>query len=179
MNWILLRMTVSTLRSVLFGWTTTQSLWPYIHPPLLLGYGPLCVAPRWKHSFTLSLALPIVHSLLYAAIFVPLMAEGPAPGQDPPDIANMKSIFQLFADPDIFFCGWLHYLSFDLLVARGCAQDALEVCQVTDLQYYTMVVPCIFGCFYVGPIGFLMYMGLRTFVFPNNNTKNTKRTKEE
>ena len=73
----------------------------------------------------------------------------------------MESIFKLFGDPDIFFCGWLHYLAFDLLVARGIAQDALETCQVSDWQYYGMVVPCLFSCFYCGPVGYVMYMALR------------------
>lgn len=152
-------------RPVLLGLTTTEQLWPLLHPPLLLAYLPLCFAPRWKHTKKLTLAVPLAHSLLYAAVFLPLMAAGPAEGESPPSLNAMESIFRLFADPDNFFCGWTHYLAFDLLVARGCAEDALEHCKVSNLQYFSMVVPCVLGCFYCGPVGFAMYMGLRTFVF--------------
>ncbi|CAB9503186.1 expressed unknown protein [Seminavis robusta] len=163
-------------KPVLFGWTTTQNLWPMIHPPLLLGWGPLCLAPRWKHTKTLTLAMPFLHGILYSSILLPMMMMAPSPDGDAPqpDLNNMESIFRLFANPDVFFCGWVHYLAFDLLVARGIAQDALEVCKVSDWQYYTMVVPCLFGCFYAGPVGYVLYMVIRTLVLNSNQNNDTK-----
>jgi len=156
-------------RPVIFGLATTPKLWPLIHPPLLLGWGPLLLAPRWKHTKTLTLAMPLFHGVIYASIFLPLMLTS---SDDPPDLNNMESVFRLFGDPDIFFCGWVHYLAFDLLVARGLTTDALEVCKVSNWQYYVMVAPCLFGCFYCGPVGYVVYMALRHFVLkPSENPK--------
>ena len=149
------------LKPVLFGLTTTDKLWPFVHPPLLLGWGPLLLVPRWKHTKMLTLALPLLHGLLYSAVFLPMMLSSQDDGQPPPDISSMGSMFRLFGDPDIFFAGWVHYLAFDLLVARGIAEDAIEVCKVSNFQYYAMVAPCLLGCFYCGPVGFVAYMALR------------------
>lgn len=159
------------LKPVLFGLTTTNKLWPLIHPPLLFGWGPLLLAPRWKHTKKLTLLLPLLHGLLYSAVFLPMMLSPTPDGQPEPDISSMQSIFSLFGDPDIFFCGWVHYLSFDLLVARGIAEDALEVCKVSNFQYYAMVVPCLFACFYCGPVGFVAYMVFRAAVFSGSSSK--------
>jgi Domain of unknown function (DUF4281) len=66
-----------------------------------------------------------------------------------------------FKKPDVFFCGWVHYLAFDLLVARGMALDAVNGCKVSYIQYYCTVVPCLVATLYVGPVGYLLYMVLR------------------
>jgi len=158
---------MESLQPVLFGLTTIDKLWPWIHPPLLLGWAPLLVAPRWKHTSTITLLVPLAHGILYSLILLPMMFQS----QEALDLNNMESIFQMFAVPEIFFCGWLHYLAFDLLVGRGIAEDALKICKVSNFQYYAMVVPCLAFCFYSGPVGYSMYMALRTFVFAPPKTQ--------
>jgi hypothetical protein len=53
-------------------------------------------------------------------------------------------------------------LVFDLLIARGLAMDAIDTCNVSYAKYYLLVVPCLLLTFYMGPVGFLLYMMLRT-----------------
>jgi hypothetical protein len=80
------------------------------------------------------------------------------------DIADMDSVFRVFGIPNVFFCGWVHYLAFDLLVARGLAMDAVYTCNVSYMSYYLFVVPCLLATLYVGPVGYLLYMILRFVV---------------
>jgi Domain of unknown function (DUF4281) len=152
------------LKPVLFGWNVKE-LWDYVHPIALSGWAILCLAPRWKYTFSITLIPPLIHALLYSSILLPMMLF-PDPSKPPPNVhlAVMESVFNAFALPDVFFCGWVHYLAFDLLVARGLAMDAVKTCNVSYLAYYILVVPCLVATLYVGPVGYLMYMILRVTV---------------
>jgi Domain of unknown function (DUF4281) len=148
------------LQPVLFGWNVKE-LWDYIHPVSLVGWAILILAPRWKPTYTIAtLVPPFLHASLYSAILLPIMLF-PNPSDPVLDINNMESVMSVLGMPNVFFCAWVHYLVFDLLVARGMAMDAVETCGVSYLQYYTMVVPCLVATLYVGPVGFLVYMILR------------------
>ena len=92
-------------------------------------------------------------SIVYTAIILPWMVSS----QSEVDILDMESVFAMFQNPDVFFVGWMHYLAFDLLAARGLAMDALQVCSVSYFTYYLAVVPCLLMTLYVGPVGFLLY----------------------
>jgi hypothetical protein len=107
----------------------------------------------------------MIHAVIYAAVLLPLMLL-PDPNNPAPqvDIANMDSVFRVFGIPNVFFCGWVHYLAFDLLVARGLAMDAVYTCNVSYMSYYLFVVPCLLATLYVGPVGYLLYMILRFVV---------------
>jgi Domain of unknown function (DUF4281) len=110
-----------------------------------------------------------------ASILLPIMLfPDPSKPATIVDLAEMESVFGLFALPDVFFCGWVHYLAFDLLVARGLAIDAVQACSVSYLTYYIMVVPCLLCTLYVGPVGYLMYTILRvTVLAPAKGTINS------
>ena len=149
------------LQPVLFGWNVKE-LWDYIHPIALVGWMILCVAPKWSYTYSVfTLIPPLMHAVLYAAVLLPLMWD---PNQPAVDINNMESVFRVFGNPNVFFCGWVHYLAFDLLVARGMALDAVETCQVCYWTYYVGVVPCLLATLYVGPVGYLLYMIVRFLV---------------
>ena len=153
--------------------TTTDQLWPYIHTPLLVGYVPLLLFPRWKGTRYITLFIPFVYGVMYASIFVPMMmlqkSGSTSRGDDEqeqepkPDLSNMESIYNLFRQPDIFFVGWIHYLCFDMLVSRGIALDAIDT-YYDDLHYllYILLIwPCILACFYCGPVGYIMYVTIK------------------
>lgn len=42
--------------------------------------------------------------------------------------------------------------------------DAIDTCNVSYPTYYLLVVPCLLLTLYMGPVGFLLYMILRTTV---------------
>lgn len=150
---------MAELKPVLLG-QTTRDLWNVISPIALVGWAVLVLVPRWKYTFQLVLVPPLIHAVLYAAVLLPIMLF-PEPDAPIVNLMDMDSVKALFEDTDIFFCGWTHYLAFDLLVARGLAIDALVFCRVSNLQYYLLIVPCLLATLYVGPVGYLFYMMLR------------------
>lgn len=145
---------------------TVEELWAVVHVVALTGWGLILVAPFWRPALTMAYLPPLFQAMLYINILIPKMIY-PDPGSTPPDLNNMKSIQALFEDPDVFFCGWIHYLAFDQLVGLAIAQDALTTLQVSKLVYYTIIAVCLFLTFYLGPVGFLIYMVSRRFLMSN------------
>lgn len=170
-------MEMNDLQPVLLGWNVRE-LWDYIHPVALAGWAVLCLAPRWKHTFALVLVPPLLHAVLYSCILLPILWDPKAPKLD---FFDMESVWTVFTRSDVFFCGWVHYLAFDLLVARGMAHDAVQECRVSYLQYYVIVVPCLLATLYAGPTGYLLYMVLRWAVLwkPVHVTNGTTKTKKK
>ena len=162
------------LSTVLAG-KTVADLWPvtnWMLPAWLL----LVILPRWKYTKWLTLVPPIFHSVIYAAIVIPLMMSS----KEPADFTTLEGVFKLFQDPNAVFIGWIHYLAFDLLVGRAICMDALER-GASNLFYYCMVVPCLFCTCMLGPTGFLLYSVIRTIGLPaptpNNKLEGKKKNK--
>jgi hypothetical protein len=63
----------------------------------------------------------------------------------------------LFSNPWLLLAGWIHYLAFDLLVGSWEARDAHD-----RGVRHLLVVPCLILTFLFGPIGWLIYLGIRT-----------------
>jgi Domain of unknown function (DUF4281) len=166
---------MDNLEPVLLGWNVKE-LWDYIHPIGLVGWVILCAAPRWSHTYSITLIPPLIHAIIYASVLLPIMLF-PDPNNPTPqvDIANMDSVFSIFGIPNVFFCGWVHYLAFDLLVARGLAMDAVYTCNVSYVCYYLIVVPCLLATLYVGPVGYLLYMILRLLVLHSPKSVTSKK----
>eukprot|EP00541_Cyclophora_tenuis_P016067 CAMPEP_0116558562 /NCGR_PEP_ID=MMETSP0397-20121206/9876_1 /TAXON_ID=216820 /ORGANISM="Cyclophora tenuis, Strain ECT3854" /LENGTH=165 /DNA_ID=CAMNT_0004084167 /DNA_START=8 /DNA_END=505 /DNA_ORIENTATION=- len=142
----------------IIGDADAQELWfvtSFVTPAYLL----LAVFPRWKHTHLFALIVPALHGGIY---WLSLMAFlGSKENQNPnASFFSLEGVYELFRDPNAVFAGWIHYLAFDLLVARGISLDALER-GATNVVYYISVVPCLFFCLMFGPVGFLMYLPIR------------------
>eukprot|EP00542_Grammatophora_oceanica_P018948 CAMPEP_0194049434 /NCGR_PEP_ID=MMETSP0009_2-20130614/30676_1 /TAXON_ID=210454 /ORGANISM="Grammatophora oceanica, Strain CCMP 410" /LENGTH=114 /DNA_ID=CAMNT_0038695595 /DNA_START=289 /DNA_END=633 /DNA_ORIENTATION=+ len=85
------------------------------------------------------------------------------------DATKLEGVYELFRNPDLVFCGWVHYLAFDLLVGIGISMDAVKL-GTSTMVYYLVVVPCLFFTFMLGPIGFLAYAIFRTLFLARNET---------
>ena len=127
------------------------------------------VAPFWKPALQYAKIPALIHAVLYASILIPMILSDEG---EPPDVNKMESIFELFQDPNIFFCGWVHYLAFDLLIGTSIAEDSIDLPKV---YYYVAVVPCLFLTFNFGPVGFLVHTILKwTKVLPASTTIKAK-----
>jgi hypothetical protein len=71
---------------------------------------------------------------------------------------SLAEVAQLFANPWLLLAGWTHYLAFDLFVGSWEVRDA----RTRGISHW-LVVPCLFLTFMFGPVGWLLYMGLRTW----------------
>jgi hypothetical protein len=92
------------------------------------------------------LAVPVLQALLYgaAALVYIITADG--------NFGSLDGVLQLFSQPGAAFAGWVHFLSFDLLVGWCIAMHAVRH-QVNRL----LTIPCLLLTFMAGPLGFLLY----------------------
>ncbi|MCC3160569.1 DUF4281 domain-containing protein [Hymenobacter sp. 15J16-1T3B] len=115
----------------------------------------LAAAPRWvvTRRVVRSGAWPLLLAATYAALILshylgPHAAEG--------GFGSLAEVRALFANPWALTAGWVHYLCFDLCVGLWEVRDA-ERRGLPQL----LVLPALLFTFLVGPVGLLLYAGLR------------------
>ncbi len=121
----------------------------------MLGWLLLIFLPGWKWTARfiaaglLPLALAVVYLILVATHF----------GQSDGGFGSLAEVSQLFQNPHNLLAGWIHYLAFDLFIGAWEVRDARKVG-----LHHLLVVPCLVLTFLLGPIGLLLYFGLRFVV---------------
>ncbi|MCC2546753.1 DUF4281 domain-containing protein [Hymenobacter sp. BT175] len=125
-----------------------------------LGWVLLVLLPRWlgTRRLVLSGALPLLLALLYL-LLIGWHYLSPAGGTG--GFNSLSEVAALFRDPWALLAGWVHYLCFDLAVGAWQVRDA----QRRGLPHM-LLVPALLLTFLLGPIGLLLYCGLRTFFNP-------------
>jgi hypothetical protein len=73
------------------------------------------------------------------------------PAADSP--AQVKT---LFTQERAILAGWVHYLAFDFFIGCWMVMDAAE----RGIKHL-LVVPCMLLTFMFGPVGLMLYVGLR------------------
>lgn len=111
------------------------------------------LAPRSHAARALARAVwPwVVLATLYAGLLVVALAHH---GPDPGAFASLDGVMRAFAHPWIALAGWVHYLCFDLFVARWIVNDA------PDAGY--RLAPILLLTLLFGPVGLLCYLAART-----------------
>jgi hypothetical protein len=114
------------------------------------GWLLLIFAPGWKWTyrvttFLLTVPLAALYLGLFAAHWNPEIGTG-----------SLDQVYAIFQDPAFVLIGWIHYLIFDLFVGSWEVQDARKL-EIPHL----VVIPCLVGTFFAGPIGLLLYLLLR------------------
>ena len=109
--------------------------------------------PKWKVTrFLIDYkVIPLVLSVIYAVyIFIAIKTGGGM------DFGSLQSVMALFTKENAVLAGWVHYLAFDLLVGMWILDQnrTLKIHQV-------LIAPCLLGTFMLGPLGFLLFMGIR------------------
>jgi hypothetical protein len=107
---------------------------------------------RWTQRIVSSLWIVLPAALLYAALVVPdflgLLGELANP--------SVESIAALLGTQEGATIGWAHFLAFDLFVGRWAYLDSR-----THGFSAWLVSPILFFVFMFGPLGLLLYLGLR------------------
>ncbi len=117
-------------------------------------WGLMILLPRWKGTRFLCdfKIIPLVLSVIYAIyIFLSVQNGGGM------DFSSLESVMQLFTAEQAVLAGWVHYLAFDLIVGMWILDQNKEY----KIPHW-LIVPCLIGSFMLGPIGFLLFMILRT-----------------
>ncbi len=110
-------------------------------------------ASPWRARL-LGLAGRVLPLLLSAGYVAALLASwGSAPGGS---FSSLEGVATLFSSRGVLLAGWVHYLAFDLFIGRWAADDALS----RGVNRFALL-PCLFLIFMFGPLGLLLYFGLR------------------
>lgn len=130
---------------------TPEAVFSAASTAAMLSWLLLIVLPRasWVRLIT-GRVVPIAFAVLYAVILVPRFG-GSDGGFD-----SLAAVTRLFADPWLLLAGWIHYLAFDLLTGVWETRDAAR----RGVPHW-MVIPCLFLTFMFGPVGWLLYLGVR------------------
>ncbi|WP_276391878.1 ABA4-like family protein [Eudoraea chungangensis] len=110
--------------------------------------------PKWKITrFLMTYKIvPIFLSFFYVYFMVShLLAGGGL------DFGNLGSVMALFTFENALMAGWIHYLAFDLLIGIWMIKENEQL----GIHPFLMA-PCLFGTFMLGPVGFLLFMLIRT-----------------
>ena len=108
-------------------------------------------AAKHRVLSTSQFLLPGFFAVIYLAIIVTHWA-GHQGG-----FGSVADVQKLFANPWLLVAGWIHYLAFDLFLGSWQVRDA----QRSDLPHWS-VVPSLILTFLFGPIGFLLYLLIRS-----------------
>jgi hypothetical protein len=106
---------------------------------------------KWVAHTVAGIAVPAMFAVLYTALIVLHFPSAEGGFSSLPDVAA------LFNNPWMLLAGWIHYLSFDLLVGTWEARDSRE-----RSIPHLLLVPCLVLTFLFGPAGWLLYLGVRS-----------------
>ena len=133
---------------------TTSAVFQFANTIAMLMWVLMILLPNWKWTrFLVDYKLvPILLSGLYIIYIVQSVQGGGSM-----DFSSLESVKKLFTVEIAVLAGWLHYLAFDLVVGMWIL-DQNRVLKINHL----ILVPCLLGAFMFGPVGFLLYMIVRT-----------------
>lgn len=144
---------------------TPDFLFALANPLALLGWALLVLAPhgRFTKALVLSGAWPLGLAVAYAALISThyLGSHGAEGGFD-----SLAQVAALFRDPWALLAGWVHYLCFDLFVGAWEVRDA----QRRGVPHLALV-PALALTFLFGPVGLLVYCGVRRAFGKNGNVE--------
>jgi len=133
---------------------TTSFVFQFANTLAMLMWVMMIFSPNWKGTrFLIDYKLvPIALSILYGIYIIQSLQDGGGM-----DFSTLESVMNLFTMEIAVLAGWLHYLAFDLLVGMWI----LDQNQTLKINHF-ILVPCLLGAFMLGPIGFLLFMIVRT-----------------
>lgn len=115
----------------------------------------MIVAPKWEWTQRLvaSRIIPFILAIFYA--YYIFTSFGSAEGGG---FGSLAEVMQLFTVEKAVLAGWIHYLAFDLLIGGW----VLKTAQKKGI-HHGLVIPCLIGCFMLGPVGFLVFWAICKF----------------
>ncbi len=114
----------------------------------------LIVLPKWKVTrFLIDYKIvPLVLAVFYSIYIGKAIQIGGWM-----DFGSLNSVMTLFTEENAVLAGWIHYLAFDLLIGMWMVNQNKEL-KIHPL----LMVPCLLGTFMFGPVGFALFMAMKT-----------------
>jgi len=129
---------------------------------VLPGWFLLIFLPRWKYGAALvsGFLIPALLGFIYAWLIV--MRFGANEG----GYGSLTEVRLLFSDDYLLLAGWIHYLAFDLFIGGWEVRDSAQ-----RGVHHLLVVPCLLLTLLFGPVGLLLYLGIRAAATPGLQRK--------
>nr|WP_299341887.1 ABA4-like family protein [Allomuricauda sp.] len=114
----------------------------------------MIILPKWKVTrFLIDYrVVPLLLSLFYVYYMLSHIQTGAGL-----DFGSLASVMSLFTLENAVMAGWVHYLAFDLLVGMWILNQNKQLG-----IHQLLMAPCLFATFMLGPVGFLLFMIIRT-----------------
>ncbi|GMN06270.1 ABA4-like family protein [Croceitalea sp. MTPC5] len=114
----------------------------------------LMALPKWKVTrFLIDYKIvPLLLAILYVVFIVRAIQIGGWM-----DFGSLDSVMALFTEENAVLAGWIHYLAFDLLVGMWMVNQNAKL-----KIHRLLMVPCLLGTFMFGPVGFALFIILKT-----------------
>jgi len=126
----------------------------------------MMVAPRW--AVTRWLMRQHVVPALLAVFYVFFLFLGTNTNNLAWDSFNsLAGIKALFSSDVALLAGWIHYLAFDLVAGTYVLRSGRR-----RRIPHGLLVPCLLGCFLLGPVGFLLFWTIRLFYKRSSSRSN-------
>ena len=113
----------------------------------------LIISPFWSSFDKFLIGIIIT---LFAIVYAWLIFQVFTPG-DFEKFSSLNGVMDLFTDKTAVTAGWVHYLAFDLLTGIWIKKNA----QKYNI-HHLILIPCLLLTFMLGPIGFLLYLLVRS-----------------
>jgi Domain of unknown function (DUF4281) len=125
----------------------------------------MIVLPRWRWTSRVmqSLFISIAPAALYIALVLPRLGEI-WPAVSRPTLIGIASLLGTPAGATI---AWVHFLAFDLFVGRWIYLDSRE----RQMSVW-LTAPVLFFTFMLGPLGFLLYLMVRSIARSAGDNRN-------
>ena len=130
----------------------------------MLGWLCLLLTPLWPRSvrerlprLAGAICIPAVIAVVYTVVILTHWA-GHRGGFN-----SLDEVMLLFTDRWLVLAGWVHYLAFDLFIGGWEVADSRQ----RGMPHLVMV-PILLLTFLFGPIGLLVYLGLRLLFRKNH-----------
>lgn len=128
----------------------------------LAGWVALIGLPSWGqgHQFVLFIVVVLLGSL-YGYVLQNAMKLKSDPGADKPSFFTLRGVIALFQKPESIVAAWIHILAFDLMVALYIRSEGTSL----EISHWALI-PCYLLTMMFGPLGLLLFLGVRWFAFP-------------
>jgi len=135
-----------------------NALFSMVNLLALIAWAGLIFLPRWPALLSGVMYLGVgLLCLIYATGLIGLLSGLiPNPGGGVADFTTIAGVRSIFASDAGVTIGWTHYLAFDLFVGLWIARDG-------DAKGVSRFIqaPILFATFMAGPLGLLIWLGLR------------------
>jgi hypothetical protein len=129
-----------------------EQIFSICNPIALLGWLILVFAgrTRWAAPLICGAILPLLLALAYLGLLLGHW------GEKQGGFGSLADVAALFSNHWLLLAGWIHYLAFDLFIGSWEVRDA----KAQGISHF-IVIPCLFFTFMFGPVGLLLYFGVR------------------